>query len=118
MTPSPPLADRLVDGDELGSVRKCCLDVDLADHLGNSLHDLLAPDNSSAVPHQLGHALAIASAFQHVICDQRHHFRVVELYPALRSTLSDHRRDRYQKLIPLAWGQVHSSLYTLSAYKH
>ena len=37
-----PSADRLVDGDELGAVGEGRLDLDVVDHLGDALHDLVA----------------------------------------------------------------------------
>jgi len=83
------------------------LDLDLADHLRHTLHDLLAADDSGAIARQFGYALAVARAFENEIGDQRHRLGMVEPDPAPPSPLGDHRRDRHQELVLLARSQVH-----------
>src|SRR4051812_31184411 len=58
----PTSSDRLVDGDELRSVRKRRLDLDVVDHLRNTRHHLLAPQHLGAGLHQVGDGAAVACA--------------------------------------------------------
>lgn len=50
-----PLADGIVDGDQLGAVRESGFDLHVVDHLRDAFHDVLAGEQRDAVTHQLRH---------------------------------------------------------------
>jgi hypothetical protein len=102
-------ADRLVRGDELGAVGEGRLDLDLVDHLGHSLHHLLAADDRGASRHQLGDAPAVARTLEHVVGDQRDRLRVVQPDAALEPPARDHCGDRHQQLVLLPRGEIHGA---------
>src|SRR3546814_4725347 len=52
------------DCDEFRAVGKCGLDLNLAKHLGNTLHDIVAGEHVSARFHQIGNRVATARALQ------------------------------------------------------
>src|ERR1700716_4104477 len=65
-----PEANGLMNGDELGSVREGRLDLDLLDHLGHAVHDLLASQDFRAGLHQVRHRVAVASPFDNRVSNQ------------------------------------------------
>ena len=71
-----------MDGDELGAVGEGRLDLDVVDHLGNSLHHLVAAKDMGARLHQLGDAAAIALITDFVVEGARDGRSVAELMEA------------------------------------
>ena len=71
--------DRVVDGDELGAVRKRRLHLDVVEHFRHALHDVVAVENLAAADHQLGDRASVAGALEEVVGDQRDRLGVVEL---------------------------------------
>jgi hypothetical protein len=49
-----------MDGDELGAVRERGLHLDVAEHPGHSLHDIVAGQHLGAADHQLGNGATVA----------------------------------------------------------
>ena len=48
------LPNGIVHGDQLCTIGKCALHLDLSDHLGYPLHHVVARQNGGTVPHQIG----------------------------------------------------------------
>src|SRR5271166_3451304 len=71
--------DRMMDGHELGAVRKCGLDLDFGDHLGYTLQDLRPRDDLGPVTHQFRDRLAVARALEDGARYQGDGLGVVEL---------------------------------------
>src|ERR1700720_2628803 len=101
--------DRIMDGDELGAVGEGRLDLDLVDHVGDTVHQLLGVQNLGAVLHQVGDRAAVARALDDEIADQRHGFGIVELDAALEASARDIGRHGDQKLVLFTRRQIHRS---------
>ena len=71
-----------MDGDELGAVRKCPLDLDLRDHVGHALHDRVGRQNGRAKAHDLGDRAPVANHLENFGRDERDRLRVVQLEAA------------------------------------
>src|SRR5262249_52428984 len=84
--------------------------LNLLDHLGNALHDVVAPEDRLTRCHQLGHAAAVADAFEDIGRDDRHGFGVVELEAARATTTRDLRGREDQQLLLLPRRQMHWGL--------
>src|SRR5579884_846197 len=104
-------SDRRVHGDELGAVGEGGLDLDLVDHLGNPLHDLLAPQDRAAIAHQLGNRPAVARTLYDVVGNQRDRLGVVELDAAFEPAPRHDRGHRHEELVLFARRQVHRYTY-------
>src|SRR6266446_9205853 len=74
--------DRMMDRDELRSVRERPLDLHLVDHLGDAFHDVIAPEDRLPGGHQLGDGAAVADAFEDLRGDEGDRLRVIELEAA------------------------------------
>src|SRR5262249_3834323 len=97
----------VVNGDELGPVGEGGFDVDLLDHVGDAVHELIASQRLPALRHELGNRLAISGPFEDDIGDQRDALRVVQLEASCESPPSDDRGNRDHELVPFAWREVH-----------
>src|SRR6056297_84985 len=75
------LTDRVMDGHQLGAVRKRGFDLDVMDHLGDARHALVRRDHMRPGLHQVGHRPTVACAFDHEIGDQRDGLGVVQFHP-------------------------------------
>ena len=53
----------MVDGDQLGAVRKGRFHLNVVDHFRHAFHDVVAGKQRRAVTHQFGYRPAIAGAF-------------------------------------------------------
>src|SRR5262245_9449648 len=104
-----PLANWIVNTDQLGAVRKRRFHLHLANHLRDAFHDLFLPQYRAAFGHELGHRLAISCSLHHVVRYQRDGFGVIQLDASCESTASDQRSKRDQKLVPLTRREVHES---------
>src|SRR5439155_18966328 len=60
------LSDRLVNGDELGSVGERPLDLDLADHLRHSVHDGVGGQQARSKGHDLCNRSTVADHFENL----------------------------------------------------
>src|SRR5581483_12528384 len=76
------LLDRIVDGDEFGTIGEGCLYLYLVDHCGNAFHDIFALENGGAKGHDLGYAFAVAGRFHDLSGQDSKGFRVIEFEPA------------------------------------
>ena len=103
----PCAADRLVHRDELGAVGKRRLDLDVGDHRGDAIHDLVGSQDMGASLHQLGDGTSVARAFNDEVGDERDGFGVVEPDAAGQALARDLGRHRDQELVLLACRQVH-----------
>src|SRR5262245_44603474 len=56
---APGSTDRMMDSDELRSVRERSLDLHLVDHLGHAFHDVVAPEDRLPGGHQLGNGATV-----------------------------------------------------------
>src|SRR5579863_2227224 len=65
-----PSDDGMVHGDELRAIGKCGFDLNLGNHLGNSLHDLRPRNDGGAVTHQFRNRLAVTRSLQNGGRDQ------------------------------------------------
>ena len=72
-----------MDGHELGSVRKCPLDLDHGHQLRDARHDIVGRQDGRAEAYQLSHRLSLAGTFEDFIADDRHGFRIVQFEPSL-----------------------------------
>ena len=100
----PVAGDRIVHGHQLGAVRKRGLDLDVVDHLGHPVHDVVRAQHPAALVHELGDRLAVARALDDGEADQRHRLRVVELEAPGLAPLGQERGGRQEQLVLLAWG--------------
>src|SRR5256885_50403 len=117
MSPSPSryspgitvglLADRMMNGDELGAVGKGALDLHLLEHLRHSLHHVVAAEDVEAGRHQVGDAPAVANPLQNFGGDQRQRFGVVQLETAATSPARDFGGGEHEELLLLTRGEVH-----------
>src|SRR5260370_1927780 len=67
----------IVYGDQLSSVRKGSFHLHFVQHLRDSVHQVIAPENLGALDHDLSHALAVARRFQNFRRDDRDCLRIV-----------------------------------------
>src|SRR5262249_41376366 len=86
-----PLANRVVNGDELATIGKCGFDLDVVDHLGDSIHDVLAREHMRTSLHKCGNAFSVACALQNKIGDKRHSLGVIEFDSAIKAAARHHR---------------------------
>ena len=68
--------------DQFGSIRERCLDLNLADHIGNAVHDIVAGQNLCAELHQLHNGLSVPCQFQKLGTDLGECFRVIQFQAA------------------------------------
>ena len=97
--------DRVVDGDELGAVREGGLDLDVVQHLGHAVHDVVAAEHLATADHQLGDGAAVAGAFEQVVGDDRDRFGMVEPQTARLSTARQFGRVGEQQAVLFVRGQ-------------
>src|SRR5688572_18937975 len=100
----------MVNGDQLGAIGKGGFHLDVVDHLGNALHDLVAGDERGAVAHEFGHGLAVAGTFENLGGDQGDDLGVVQLQAAVTTTSGKVASHDHQQLLLFARGQVHGSV--------
>src|SRR4051812_32196991 len=79
MASAPPSDDRLVHGDELGAVGERRLDLDVVDHLGDAVHDVVTGEQLAAGGHEFGDRAPVPGAFENVRGDQRDRLGMIEL---------------------------------------
>ena len=75
-------ADRLVDGDELGAVRKHAFDLQDVQHGGDARHHVGARQDRGAESDQVRDGSAVAGALEDFVGDDRDGLGVVHLQPA------------------------------------
>src|SRR4051812_9302282 len=108
VVPSP---DRVVDGDQLRAVRERGLDLDVRDHLGNPLHNVLPGQDRGAVAHQVRHGPPVPGPFDQLVGDDGHRLGVVQLEaPPLPPARQISRHDDLELLL-LARNQVHGKSF-------
>src|SRR5262245_24925460 len=105
----------VVNCDELGAVGECGLHVDLLDHVGDAVHELIASQYLRALRQELGNRPSIAGAFQNDVGDQRDALRMIQLEASCQAPPSDDRGERDQQLLPFPWHEVHRRLRFRSA---
>src|SRR6185369_5262766 len=106
------LADRIVDGHQLGAVGERALDLDLADHLRHAVHHLGAGQDPRAEVHQLRDAASVPDALEHFGADQRHGFGMIQLQAARAPPPRHVGRGEDEQLVDLALGEPHDARST------
>ena len=79
----------MVNRDELGTVGKGRLDLDVVDHLRHALHHLGGVEDRGARLHQLGDRAPVAGALHDEIGNEGDGLRVVEFHPSCQPVASD-----------------------------
>src|SRR5262249_38095160 len=102
-----PSPDRVMDGHELGAIRKGAFDLDVLDHLRHALHHVVASEDLRAFGHELGAALAVADALEPLGRDQRHRLGMVELEPARAPPPRQIGGHDDEELLLFTWCQMH-----------
>src|SRR5262245_40479328 len=104
-------ANGVVNGDELGPVGEGGFDVDLLDHVGDAVHELIASQYLPALRHELGNRFSISGPLEEDIGDQRDALGIIQLEASREPPPSDDRGDRDHELVPFAWREVHRRLW-------
>ena len=86
---------------------KRAFDLDLVDHLGNSFHHVVPGQHPRPKRHQVGHAPAVANAFEHFSGDDSDGFGMIQLQPPRPAPSRHVRRGEDEKLVDFAFGQAH-----------
>src|SRR5215510_2368105 len=105
-----PLANWIVDTDELGAIGERCLHLHLVNHFRDTFHDLIVPQYGAAFGHEFGNRLAVACSLHHEVRYERDRFRVVELDAPTKPPTRNQRRERDQKLVSFTRREVHEML--------
>ena len=85
-----------MDGDQFGTVGEGGFNLNVVDHLGDTVHDLVAADDRCSVAHQIGDRGAVTRAFDDKVADQRDGLRVVEFNAPFKPSTRHHGRRRHQ----------------------
>ena len=93
--------------DQLGPIGKGGFHLDVRDHLGHAVHDIVTGEHRSALAHEMCHGLAVASTFHHGGADERNRLRVVELQATGATAFSQQRRGEDQQLVFFTRGEFH-----------
>src|SRR5262245_50976288 len=105
----------VVNGDELGSVGEGGFDVDLLDHVGDAVQELIASQDLPALRHELGNRLSISRPLENDVGDQGDRLRVVQFEASSEPPPSDDCGDRDHELVSFTWREVHRRLWLWAA---
>ena len=97
----------MVDGDELGAVGEGGFDLDLVDHFGDAVHDVVALEDGGAVAHEGGDGFAVAGAFHDLVGDDGDGLGVVELEAAGLAAAGEIGGDYDEEFFLFTRGEVH-----------
>ena len=100
-----------MDGDELGAVREGGLDLDVVEHLGDALHDVVATEHLATADHQLGHGAPVAGTLEQVVGDHRDGLGVVQPQAARLPAARQLGGIGDQQPVLFVRGQTHSARY-------
>src|SRR5262249_43495599 len=103
----PLLSNGTVHRDELCPVRKCGFNLNLANHLRNAVHDMIASENPPALGNELGNRLSITSALHDGIGDQRDAFGIIELQAPREPASRNHRCEGDHQLVSFTRCKIH-----------
>ena len=84
-----------MNGHEFGTVWKGGFHLYLVYHLPNTFHNLIAVNDSCAVPHQIRDRVAVACAFNHIVTDQSNRFGIVQFYTSCETFAGEFRSNGY-----------------------
>src|SRR4029453_505000 len=101
------LANRMVNGDELGAVGERALDLNFLDHLRHAFHHVVATEDAEPRRHPLRHGPPVADALEDLRGDERERLGVVELETASAAPPRDFGRGEDEQLLLLARSEVH-----------
>src|SRR5262245_27814075 len=107
MGPPGVLSNRLMNRDELRAIRKCALDLDLADHVGDTFHYGISRENRRAEAHDFGHRPAVANHFENFRGNQGDRFRMIQFESARPSLPRKFSGGKNQELVDFPWSQMH-----------
>ena len=99
-----------MNGDELRSIGERPLDLDLANNLGNSVHDGVGREHIGSERHDLGHCPTVADHFEDLGGDERDRLGVIQLQTPRASSSGELAGRKNQELVDLARGQVHENV--------
>src|SRR5436190_18297415 len=100
------LANRVVNGDELGAVGEGAFDLHFVDHLRHPLHHVVATEDAEPGLHQLRHAPPVADALEDLRGDERERLGVVELETASAAPSCKLGRGEDEQLLLLTRSEV------------
>src|SRR5580704_14051549 len=100
-------ANRIVNADELGTIRESSFDLHLVKHFRNSFHDLISAQDLSATGHELRNRLPVACSFHDKIGYKRNTLGIVKLDASGESSPRDQRRERDHKLVFFTRHEIH-----------
>src|SRR5262249_45753828 len=102
----------LVDGHELGAIRKSTFHLDLVDHLADTFHHRVARENRRPDARDLRDGLAVADELEDFGGDERNGLRVIELQGAGAPSSRQLAGAEDEELVDLAWSQVYDDSLT------
>src|SRR5262245_8014351 len=97
----------MVDRDELRAVRKGPLDLHLVDHLGDTFHDVVAPEDRQPRLHQLRYRAAVADTLENLGGDDGKRFGVIEPETTRATPSRQLGGGEHQQLLLLPRREVH-----------
>ena len=97
-----------MNGHKLGAVGECCLHLHFVDHFGHAFHNVVAGEQVAARPHELGHALPVARAFQHGQADIGHGLGIIELEAARLAPFGQQPGGEEQQLVLFSGQKFHT----------
>src|SRR5262249_47942963 len=100
----------LMDGHELGAIRKRAFHLDLADHVAHTVYHGVARKNRRPNAYDLGDRLAIADELEELSRDQCNGLRMVELQAAGAPFFRELTGAEDDELVDLAWSQMHERI--------
>src|SRR5580692_567664 len=104
------LANWIVNGNELGTVEKCCFYFDFRNHLRNAFQNLIACHDLAAFGHECRNRFAVACTLHDKIRYKRHTFGIIELDASCAPTPSNRRCNRDHEFIFFTWREFHELL--------
>src|SRR5579864_5766390 len=98
-----------MDGHQLCPVRKCRLNLDLADHLGHTVHDVFTTQDVFAEAHQVSHRTSVARPLHQLGADDGDRFRIVQFQSPRSSPTRQLGGHENEQLLLLARCQTHAA---------
>src|SRR5262249_51116091 len=99
----------LMDGHELGAIRKRAFHLDLADHLAHTFHHGVSREDRRPDARDLGERLAVADELEELGRDQRNGLGMVQFEAACASFSRELSGAEDDELVDFAWSQVHQN---------
>nr|GEU28209.1 hypothetical protein [Tanacetum cinerariifolium] len=97
----------VMNRNELAAVGESGFHLDVRDHFGDAVHDVLARQDGLPFGHQLRHGLAVARTFHDGARDQRHRLGIIEFQPARQAPFGHDAGGENEQLVFFSWSQFH-----------